>query len=111
MPPSELATLVDAEQQLDVALAEARARAAAVREEARRRAETAATLVDEQIASERSRIASEITAATAARARELAAQVQRDVARFEAVRGELLATIAGAVAAKLAAAVLAEAER
>jgi vacuolar-type H+-ATPase subunit H len=104
-PRSELALLVSAEARLDGALAAARAEAAAVVDAARRRAEAGDAALAEHMATQEARIAAD-GAAEVARQRSVIADAARaEIARYEAVRGDVLAGLVHAVVAKLAAVV------
>ncbi|TMQ04270.1 MAG: hypothetical protein E6J90_51795 [Deltaproteobacteria bacterium] len=100
--PSDLALLVAAERRLDCWLEAARADAAAVITAARRRAEAADAALAGDVAREQARIAAESAARLAAQRTEIDQAARAEIARYEAVRGDALAGLARALAAKLA---------
>lgn len=104
-----LSALVDAEANLDRELADARAKAEAMRAAARQRADTAAAALDGELELERARAIAAIEAATAREIRGIEDDARTQVARFEAVHGETLATLARTVADRVIAIALAEA--
>jgi hypothetical protein len=99
---SELASLVDAEAQLDRSLGAARDRANAERVAARHRADVAATTVAVEIDREHNRVATEIALATEAQLSTILTEARAECARFDAVVAEALADLAHALAARLA---------
>ena len=101
-PVSALAALADAELRLDRAIAAARDAAATAIAGARRSAEQSAATVEGDIAQVRTRIAAEIATATELRLGDIAARARAEAARFDAVRGDALAAIAGRLAHRLA---------
>jgi len=108
-PRSELASLVDAEAQLDRALAAARGTANAERAAARHRAELAAATLAAEIERERDRVATEIARATEAQLSTIGAAARAECARFDAVVAGGLTDLAHRLAARLAALALDEA--
>jgi F0F1-type ATP synthase membrane subunit b/b' len=90
---SGLATLVETEARLDLALAQAREAAQGLRHQARQRAENAAALLDAEITRERAHAAAQVEAETQARLATIAEHARAELARYEAVRGEVLGTI------------------
>ena len=101
--PSELATLVETEARLDRALADARARAAGVIEDARRRGAAIEASLQAALAEECARVATAATAASAAQRLAIASAARAEIARFDALRDEALAPLASALAARLVA--------
>ena len=91
---SELAVLVETEARLDRELADARQKAEALRDAGRQRAERALATLEAEAVFERTRISTEIEAATVARVRAVEEAADAAIARFEAIRGEELARIA-----------------
>jgi hypothetical protein len=100
---SDLALLVDAEAQLDRALAAARDRAQVERAAARQRADLATTTLAVEIERERERVATEIARATEAQLSTIDAKARAECARFDAVVAEVVTKLAHALAARLAA--------
>jgi F0F1-type ATP synthase membrane subunit b/b' len=93
-----LSTLVDTEAKLDRDLANARARADAMRTAARQRAETAAAALDDELELERARAIAAIEAATAREIHDIEQDAGARVARFEAVYGDSLHALARTIA-------------
>lgn len=89
---SDLVALVETEARLDRALADARARARALIETARRAAD--ASLRDEELAEQRDRIAMNIDAARTAQIAAISEQARADQARCAALDGPALAALA-----------------
>ena len=106
---SELVALVAAEARLDLAVVAAREAAEAIRAAARQRAEVAAATLDDELARERTRIAAEIAGESATQLRAIEESARVAIARFDAVRGDLLAPLARALAVRLVAIAIDEA--
>lgn len=108
---SELAVLVSTEARLDEALRDARAKAAAVVEAARRRAEAGDAAVAHEIAAQEARIAAECAAEVARQRSAIDDAARAEIARYEAVRGDALEGLVCAVVAELAAIAATEDDR
>jgi hypothetical protein len=100
---SDLDILVETEARLDRELAEARVRAAAVLEGARKHAEDATAALATELANDRARIAATIAADTERELAAIAENASRAIARYEAIRGERLDPIARRLAARIVA--------
>jgi hypothetical protein len=98
---SELEILVETERRLDEAVAAARSAADATRAAARSRTQLAFTELERQIDAERIRAAHEMTAELAARERAIEQAATSAIARYEAVRGEVLDRIATLLARRV----------
>ena len=100
-PTSDLAALVATEARLDGELASARVAADAVVEQARRAAATPDLEFEADLARERERLATEISARTAVELRAIEDDARVNAARFDAMRGEALVPIARALVRRL----------
>jgi hypothetical protein len=101
-PPSELALLVATEARLDRALAAARLEALALVDAARRRADAADAALTDEIARQQARITDELDAELAKQRMAIADAARAEIARYEAMNGDVLATIARTLAVELA---------
>lgn len=99
--PSELATLVETETRLDEAVASARKAADAARADAQRRAALAVAQLEESIERERGRIADALALETAHHERVIEEQALAAIARFDAIRGDVLDRLARDLAGRL----------
>jgi acyl-CoA reductase-like NAD-dependent aldehyde dehydrogenase len=98
---SELATLVETETRLDEAVASARRAAEDARAAAHRRAALAVAQLEEAIERERGRIAEALALETAHHERVIEEQALAAIARFEAIRGDVLGRLARDLAQRL----------
>jgi len=108
-PPSELAQLVAAEARFDRALEGARAEATALVDAARRRASAADAMLTDEIAGQRARIAADIVVEVATQRTAIVEAARAEIARYQAVCGDVSVAIARLLAAKLGALARAEA--
>jgi vacuolar-type H+-ATPase subunit D/Vma8 len=99
---SELDELVATEARLDRQIAEARARAAELGDDARRRAAEDEVALEAELVAGRARIAREGEAAIAAAVRAIEDEARLAVARYESVAGERLAALAVRLAERVA---------
>lgn len=98
---SELALLVATEQRLDEAVAAARLAADAARADAHARARAASSRLETQIALEEARIARDLAAETARQEDAIAERARDTLARYEALHGAALASLARTLARRL----------
>jgi len=98
---SELSVLVATEQRLDAAVAQARVDGEAVREAARAKVGEATAAIEQQIERERALGAQRIAAEVATRERAIEQAAIAAIARYQAVQGDVLDRIAGALAARV----------
>ena len=98
---SDLAALVATEARLDGALADARVAAEAAVEHARREAAAPDPDFEADLERERERLAAEISARAAVEIRAIEDDARARVARFDAMRGEAVASIAHALVGRL----------
>jgi vacuolar-type H+-ATPase subunit H len=106
---SELALLVSAEARFDDALQSARAKATAVVNAARRRAEAADAALAAEITTQQTRTAAEGAAEVARQRAAIGDAARAEINRYETVRGDVLTRLVTAVVAKLVAIARAEA--